>query len=108
MSSCSAPPAPARCSSFRPRVTDPVNPSIHLVLSCTNRKHAQPGAHPRLRDIGGRDVETRAAAWIETVDAAEPLLPARDLYAGEYWKTARELADECGRHMRTDVWVISA
>ncbi|HMR94310.1 MAG TPA: hypothetical protein PKE05_02130 [Microthrixaceae bacterium] len=82
--------------------------SAHLVLSCTNRKHAPPGVYPRLRDVGGRDVETRAAAWIETVAAAEPRMPARELYAGEYWTTALALADECRRHMTTEVWVISA
>lgn len=35
-------------------------------------------------------------------------MPACELYAGEYWTTALALAEECGRHMPTDVWVISA
>lgn len=82
--------------------------SVHLVLSCTNRKHASAGAYPRLRDIRGRNVDARAEAWIEAVTDAEPRVPASDLYAGEYWTTALALAKECRRHLPTQVWVISA
>lgn len=85
-----------------------MNPPIHLVLSCTNRKHAVPGAHPRLRDVRGKDVASRASNWIETIESVEPQVPASELYAGEYWVAALALAEECRRHSLTQVWVISA
>ena len=82
--------------------------TLHIVLSCTNRKRISGASYPRLREVVAGDVEERAATWISRIDGADSTGSARDLYAGEYWRAGIDLAASAGRHFPTSTWVLSA
>lgn len=80
----------------------------HIILSCTNRKRSSKDAPVRLRDIPAGTVADRAAAWIDAVSHQPARYRVRDLYAGEYWHAAIELAHAAASRGETRVSVMSA
>ena len=79
---------------------------INVVVSCTERK-SEP-AEPFLcaRELTRLDFDARIADWIERLALAREAsrLPARELYQGEHWAVARELA----KQENVALWVASA
>ncbi len=82
--------------------------TLHIVLSCTKRKRIGDASYPRLREVFTGDVEQRAARWISRIDGADASRPARDLYAGEYWRAGMGLAARASRLCPSSTWVLSA
>jgi hypothetical protein len=82
--------------------------TLHIVLSCTNRKRVSTGTYPRLRDVRAQDLDSRAAAWIDHVSAAPTVSIASSVYAGEYWRTGLGLATSAEPYFKTTTWVLSA
>lgn len=87
---------------------DPRNMTLHIVLSCTNRKRVGAEAYPRLREVAGTDAEPRAARWIDRINSVAGGRPVHELYIGEYWRSGVELASTASRYEATQVWVLSA
>jgi hypothetical protein len=86
---------------------DTLSDTIHVVLSCTNRKRETAPDFPLLRDVPG-DVEDRALAWTTAIDGATPRVRAEDLYVGEYWRAGQDFVDTARDRFGIDVWVMSA
>src|SRR5689334_12112879 len=83
----------------------PVASIQQIVLSCTNRKR---DAGPRLRDVPAGATADRIKAWVDRVSVCASSFPARDLYQGEYWQAALDLARASADRGRARVAVMSA
>lgn len=80
--------------------------TVHVVVTCANRKrHAIP-PKLRLRDLQERAQAMRFATWTRRLGADEPSIPATDLYGGEHWQVASRLPSVLGDTAR--LWVCSA
>lgn len=81
-------------------------PTVHVVVTCANRKrHATP-RWLQLRDLDVDDVDERCGEWVMRLTAGAPTIPAGAMYAGEHWQVAKTLADTAGSG--TSLWVCSA
>lgn len=80
---------------------------VHIILNCTNRKRTAGHAVPRIRDING-GVDDRAGAWMAVLDQVPPIAEAKDVYAGEYWRTATDLVGKAANGFAVSLWVLSA
>ncbi|GAA2737970.1 hypothetical protein GCM10010439_70120 [Actinocorallia aurantiaca] len=81
-------------------------PTVHIVVTCTNRKRVRVPSHLQVRDLQKSDVARRSRAWIKRLSDAPTVALAKELYAGEHWQIARGLAERVGAHGR--LWVSSA
>lgn len=92
--------APAECD--RPE-------TVHVVVTCTNRKTRSVSPELRLGSVTGRSCAGRAGEWVRRLaeSRSEPLITAEDLYAGEHWLVARGLPNS-GGPVRIRLWVCSA
>lgn len=85
-------------------------PTLHIVVSCTERKRVPVPRELRLRSVGRGTVEDRAGNWLRRLEAhANGQWPAREVYAGEHWALCRALpgvAHEAG--FKPFLWVASA
>lgn len=89
---------------------DGVLKHLVIVVTCSNRKAAEPIEALRARSLPSLDTSGRVQAWVERLATTDSLaLPARDLYKGEHWQVAlslpllgRQLAETC------ELWVCSA
>ena len=81
---------------------------LHVILSCTARKRGSEHRYPRLRSVGLASVSERVEQWQALVSTASPQRVAADLYAGEYWRTAMELASRAALAAQTSVSIVSA
>lgn len=79
---------------------------VHLVVTCSNRKRQTIPSRLQFRDIPTGEVAERRAAWTARLAEGTAATPARDVYAGEHWQTARALADAAGA--AASLWVASA
>ena len=70
---------------------------IHIILSCTARKHGAQPADPRLRGIPPGPVSDRAAAWAALAAEAPKRLSVAGLYAGERWQAGLGLVADAER-----------
>jgi hypothetical protein len=84
--------------------------TIHVVVTCTNRKTRTVPAHLSLAHVHATNVVQQAAKWITRLgrEQADSGVPARDLYAGEHWTIARGLPDYGGTHEKVYLWACSA
>jgi hypothetical protein len=82
--------------------------TVHVVVTCTNRKSHPVAAPWRLGSLVGADSGELARKWIQVLaaDPGSPLVPARDLYAGEHWQMACGLPGAVGG--RGQLWACSA
>lgn len=83
-----------------------VHATVHIIVTCANRKRYPVPAQLRLRDLQERRQGLRFAAWTRRLDAEEPSVQATDLYGGEHWQVARGLPAVVGDSAR--LWVCSA
>jgi hypothetical protein len=84
--------------------------TIHVIVTCTNRKIRTVPAHLRLAQVHGASASQRALEWITRLDKedADSGVPARDLYAGEHWTVARGLPDHGDPDEKVYLWTCSA
>jgi len=84
--------------------------TIHVIVTCTNRKTRTVPAHLRLAHVRGASASQRALKWIARLakEHADRGVPARDLYAGEHWTIARGLPDYGDAHEKVHLWTCSA
>jgi hypothetical protein len=83
--------------------------TVHVIVTCTNRKTLPVPPGLRLDNVPGRGTAPRARKWAARLEQAStaPLIAAQDLYAGEHWMIARGLPSRAGG-MRAQLWVCSA
>jgi len=81
--------------------------TLHVVLTCTNRKRRNAAGSLRLGALTG-SVEERASAWIDRVSGATLDIEAERLYAGEYWTAGMALRGTARNRFDVRVWVLSA
>lgn len=87
-----------------------VSETVHIVVTCTNRKTVAPADALKVRSLDRDHPEQRASEWIQRLKRAEgSLVAARDLYCGEHWTVVRSLEsdnEDAGRTVQ--LWVASA
>ena len=81
--------------------------SLHVVLSCTNRKRVSLASYPRLREVTG-DAEERVERWTALIDSTVLATTTADLYLGEFWRLGLSLARSASAAFDTQLWVLSA
>jgi hypothetical protein len=83
--------------------------TVHVIVTCTNRKTLPVAPILRLGNVRGRGTVSRAREWTARLAgmSSSPLIAAQDLYAGEHWTIARSLPGRA-RHARVKLWVCSA
>ncbi len=81
-----------------------------IIVSCVQRKRVPVLDELSLRNIGNDVGGRRSARWIERLQSIiESTVPARELYAGEFWSVARRLASAShGRGVAAELWIASA
>lgn len=84
--------------------------SVNVVVTCTNRKRAEPTSALLMRSLQSQGIEGRAAEWSRRVRAAsDAAIPAAELYSGEHWSVVRGLPAQAAKHAYDlHVWVASA
>lgn len=80
--------------------------AVHIVVTCTNRKRVRVPEYLRLGSLREHRPGQRFATWVRRLSAAEPLIPARNLYSGEHWRIATNLPSLVGNSAQ--LWVCSA
>lgn len=80
--------------------------TVHVVVTCSNRKRYAVPTKLRLRELQERAQERRFATWTRRLGADEPSIPAAALYGGEHWQVASRLPSVLGDTAR--LWVCSA
>lgn len=83
---------------------------INVVVSCTNRKSQTPSSSLLIRNITESGTKERLAVWTRQREVfSGSLVPARELYAGEYWSVVRSLSAIAEkRDIELHLWVCSA
>ena len=84
--------------------------TIHVVVTCTNRKIRPVPSRLRLAQVRGASASQRAREWVARLgkEQTDSGVPARDLYAGEHWTVARGLPDYGDTHEKVYLWACSA
>jgi hypothetical protein len=84
--------------------------TIHVIVTCTNRKTRTVPAHLRLAQVRGTSASQRALEWVARLgkEQAGCGVLARDLYAGEHWTVARGLPEYGDAHEKVYLWACSA
>lgn len=86
-----------------------MNETLHIVVSCTDRKRLAVPEARRLRAVRARGLDARLADWWARLQAPGEAVRAADLYAGDHWRVALGLPAVAGSHgYRTSLWVASA
>lgn len=81
--------------------------TIHVIVTCTDRKTRDPMACARALPRGGLD--ERLGAWQEALAmGAVEAVPAEALYAGDHWQVVRSLPVSAPVGLAVRVWVCSA
>ena len=91
------------------RNCEPMNPTLHVIASCADRKTVGCGPELQLRRFRQPRPEERLARWWSALSSHGPCLPAEDLYVGPYWSTIRGLAEtNAAQKFAMNLWVASA
>jgi len=64
---------------------------LTIVVTCTDRKSAQPEPHLMLRNLPSRSRDERVDLWKARLESAPSRAPLRNLYCGESWTQALRL-----------------
>ncbi|RKG52883.1 hypothetical protein D7X30_33280 [Corallococcus sp. AB011P] len=83
---------------------------LHIIASCTDRKHLLVPEALRLRRIRGAETEARANTWWQRLEAHKhPQGPAHQLYAGEHWSVVLGLPGAARENgFNPSLWIASA
>lgn len=84
--------------------------TIHVIVTCTNRKTRNVPAHLRLAQVRGTSASQRALEWVRRLskEQEDNGVLARDLYAGEHWTVARRLTEFGASPEKVYLWACSA
>jgi hypothetical protein len=84
--------------------------TIHVIVTCANRKSLPIPSHLQLGEVPGTSAIERARTWVARLaDAGSvPQVPASDLYAGEHWSVARRFAEQAQPGEDIRLWACSA
>lgn len=87
----------------------PRHRTMHVLVTCTNRKTLPVPPRLRLDSVPARSTTQLAREWARRLDGTSsgPLVVAENLYAGEHWMIARSLPS-LPSHARVRLWVCSA
>ncbi|HEY0969819.1 MAG TPA: hypothetical protein VGE02_02455 [Gemmatimonadales bacterium] len=81
--------------------------TIHVVVTCTDRKTREPAVRARSLPRGG--LAARLSAWQDALAASTlDAIPAESLYAGDHWQVVRSLPKNAPAGVNVRVWVCSA
>ena len=84
--------------------------TVHVIVTCSNRKSRPIPAALRLGQVAGRSALQRARGWTSRLAQSgnAPQIAAVELYAGEHWSVARRFltVHQPGEDIR--LWVCSA
>ena len=87
----------------------PESKRIRVVVNCSHRKSRPVPDELQLRSVRSEQPSTRVWAWTERLmTSSEPSTSAIDLYAGEHWGIARNLADLNNAGRTVELWITSA
>ena len=84
--------------------------TLHIIVSCTDKKLAAVPEELRLRSVAGSSIEERLSQWLDALGRAQvKRKKASDLYGGDHWAVARDLP-EAAKQVGFDasLWVASA
>ncbi|MFI0369608.1 hypothetical protein ACH35V_17170 [Actinomadura sp. 1N219] len=85
----------------------PGEQSVHLVVTCANRKRGSLSSTLRARELPqNQDTQARCHDWIRRIATGAAATRAADLYAGEYWQVVKQLGAVVGPS--ASMWVCSA
>lgn len=84
--------------------------SVHLVVTCTDRKTRDVPEAMQLRSVRWGSIERRCEEWIDRVkQATGATCSAQELYAGDHWTVARKLPEVARTaHLDAIPWIASA
>jgi hypothetical protein len=77
---------------------------LNIVVNCTNRKAIEPVEGLLLRNLRFQDMASAHKLWAGNIDESKSLLPALDMYQGEYWSVVKGISANKG----VRVFVLSA
>jgi hypothetical protein len=87
----------------------PSGPTIHVVVTCTDRKTIRPRVETSARNLPGGTLADRLSAWTSAFDQADiERIPAERLYAGDHWQVARSLSSSAPSGLSVRTWICSA
>lgn len=88
-------------------ISIPSGQSVHLVVTCANRKRGGLSPSLRARELDeSSSIEARCRDWIRRLDKEPANTRVIDLYAGEYWQVAKRLREAV--EPVASMWVCSA
>jgi hypothetical protein len=84
--------------------------TVHVIVTCANRKNRPIPAELQLGNVGGRSFAERARRWIARLakGTLAPHAVAADLYAGEHWSVARRFPELGLSGETVRLWACSA
>jgi hypothetical protein len=87
-----------------------MQPDIHILAACTDRKRLIVPNRLRLRTVPDGDSTSRAKSWWERLEEEHgQTIRAEELYAGDHWAAVRRLPLTARQQgLSTKTWVISA
>jgi hypothetical protein len=87
-----------------------MEPELHIVVTCANRKRHPVPQNLRLQDIQHKRLGDRFDAWIHQLTTSQAVeVPADQLYGGEHWQVARTLDQHAAANgHEATTWVCSA
>jgi hypothetical protein len=88
----------------------PMRRTLHIIVSCTERKRVPVPVELRLRLVAHVNVAVRADRWYRRLSAhTSPTVPATDLYGGDHWSVAKSLPHVAAANgFWSHLWVASA
>lgn len=90
--------------------TTAMEPELHVVVTCANRKRYPVPQNLRLQGIQHKRLSDRFDAWIHQLTTSQAAkVPADQLYGGEHWQVARALDQHAAASgYAATTWVCSA
>lgn len=82
-------------------------PTLHVVLTCTDRKTPSPALC--VRSLAAGSLNSRFDAWKNAVASANTgAIPISQLYAGDHWQIVRSIERATPSGIAVQVWICSA
>jgi hypothetical protein len=84
--------------------------TVHVIVTCANRKSRPIPAGLQLGSVGGRSAMERERRWVARLGqgALAPHIAAADLYAGEHWSVVRGFPELSQPGETVQLWACSA
>lgn len=83
--------------------------TVHVIVTCSNRKHGNVPASLRLQNVRGSSVKVRAKRWLNNLASFDGIKrSACETYKGNHWAVARSIPDKSNANCKVKLWVCSA